>query len=271
MSRTSRSARVAIRWTAAAVCSSRDDGHPGSRGLPHLDRDSGLGAAMASVRARSRRAVRMAARFQAVCRSRRLTRCVACASGMRARGGQIVGHWARTARGDARVVREPARHPGAARRTHARALLGQHGERFPSAARSRSSAARRADSCDGSALSAGAGGAHRRVRPARSALSGRHQQPPDERHGRPRARCARWSRRPAVSPSLSGRRPAVALVSVDDSHALTVEALRLLSDDRARRDLGARGRDVYRQHFDLRHTIGALRRAASQEPCASPS
>ena len=63
---------------------------------------------------------------------------------------------------------------------------------------------------------------------------------------------------------------AVSLVSVDDAHALTVEALRLLADDGARRDLGARGRDVYRQHFDLRHTIGALRRAA-QEPCGSPS
>ena len=51
----------ALRWTAAAVGSSSDDGHSGSRGRPHLDRDSGLGAAMAPVRARPRRAVRMAA------------------------------------------------------------------------------------------------------------------------------------------------------------------------------------------------------------------
>ena len=63
----------------------------------------------------------------------------------------------------------------------------------------------------------------------------------------------------------------VALVSVDEPHRLAHEALRLLSNDRERRDLAARGRDVYARQFDLPHTIGALRRAASQEPCASPS
>ncbi len=73
-----------------------------------------------------------------------------------------------------------------------------------------------------------------------------------------------------LTESLWAETRAVSLVGVDDSHALTAEALRLLADDRARRDLGARGHDAYRQHFDLRHTIGALRRAA-QEPCASPS
>jgi glycosyltransferase involved in cell wall biosynthesis len=64
---------------------------------------------------------------------------------------------------------------------------------------------------------------------------------------------------------------AVSLVRVDDSEALTAETLRLLSDDAARRDLGARGCDVYRQRFDLRHTISALRRAAAEDPCPSPS
>ena len=63
----------------------------------------------------------------------------------------------------------------------------------------------------------------------------------------------------------------VALVNVDESHRLADETLRLLSDDRERRDLASRGRDVYARHFDLPHTIGALRRAASEEPCASPS
>jgi glycosyltransferase involved in cell wall biosynthesis len=74
----------------------------------------------------------------------------------------------------------------------------------------------------------------------------------------------------SLTESLWAETRAVSLVSVDDSHALTVEALRLLSDAGARRDLGARGHDVYRQYFDLRHTIAALRRAA-HEPCASPS
>ena len=73
-----------------------------------------------------------------------------------------------------------------------------------------------------------------------------------------------------LTESLWAETRAVSLVSVDDPDALTVEALRLLADDGARRELGARGHDVYRQHFDLRHTIGALRRAA-KEPCASPS
>ena len=74
----------------------------------------------------------------------------------------------------------------------------------------------------------------------------------------------------SLTESLWAETRAVSLVGVDDAQALTVEALRLLSDNAARRALGARGQDVYRQHFDLRHIIGALRRAA-QEPCASPS
>ena len=62
----------------------------------------------------------------------------------------------------------------------------------------------------------------------------------------------------------------VSLVSVDKPRALASEALRLLSDDCARRDLAARGRRIYTRQFDLPHTIGALRRAA-QEPCVLPS
>jgi len=60
----------------------------------------------------------------------------------------------------------------------------------------------------------------------------------------------------------------VALGPASDPRALIAHTLHLLSDDRARRDLGARGRDLYTRCFDLRHTIGALRRAA-QEPCES--
>ena len=73
-----------------------------------------------------------------------------------------------------------------------------------------------------------------------------------------------------LTESLWAETRAASLVRVDDPQALTVEALRLLSDDGARRDLGARGYDIYRQRFDLRHTIGALRRAA-EDPCGSPS
>jgi glycosyltransferase involved in cell wall biosynthesis len=56
----------------------------------------------------------------------------------------------------------------------------------------------------------------------------------------------------------------VSLVRVDDPRALACEALRLLGDDAARRRLSARGREIYDQWFDLRHTIGALRRLAPE-------
>lgn len=62
----------------------------------------------------------------------------------------------------------------------------------------------------------------------------------------------------------------VSLVRLDEPHAFASEVLRLLLDECARRRLSARGRDIYTRQFDVRHTIGALRRAA-QEPCASPS
>jgi len=63
---------------------------------------------------------------------------------------------------------------------------------------------------------------------------------------------------------------AVSLARVDEPRALAAAALRLLTDDGARRELAARGRDLYARRFALRHTIGALRGAA-HEPCASPS
>ena len=62
----------------------------------------------------------------------------------------------------------------------------------------------------------------------------------------------------------------VSLVRLDEPQALAAETLRLLVDECARKRLAARGRDLYTRQFAVRHTIGALRRAA-QEPCASPS
>jgi glycosyltransferase involved in cell wall biosynthesis len=75
----------------------------------------------------------------------------------------------------------------------------------------------------------------------------------------------------ALTEPLWAETGCVALVSVNDWQRLAEESLRLLSDDRARRDLASRGRDVYARQFDLSHTICALRRAASEDPCASPS
>ena len=62
----------------------------------------------------------------------------------------------------------------------------------------------------------------------------------------------------------------VSLVPFNEPHAMVSEVLRLLSDDNARRRLAARGRDLYIRQFDVRHSIGALRRAAL-EACASLS
>jgi glycosyltransferase involved in cell wall biosynthesis len=62
----------------------------------------------------------------------------------------------------------------------------------------------------------------------------------------------------------------VSLVRLNEPQALAAEVLRLLLDECARQRLAARGRDLYSRQFAVRHTIGALRRAA-QEPCASPS
>jgi glycosyltransferase involved in cell wall biosynthesis len=65
-------------------------------------------------------------------------------------------------------------------------------------------------------------------------------------------------------------RRAVALTPVGDHGALAADALQLLADERERRDLGARGRELYVERFALDHTITALRSAA-KVPCASPS
>lgn len=60
----------------------------------------------------------------------------------------------------------------------------------------------------------------------------------------------------------------VSLVTTNAPEALTIETLKLLADDRARRRLAARGQALYRRQFDVRHTIHALRGDAGV-PCAS--
>jgi glycosyltransferase involved in cell wall biosynthesis len=62
----------------------------------------------------------------------------------------------------------------------------------------------------------------------------------------------------------------VSLVRVDEPHRIGEEVLRLLGDDDARRTLADRGREIYARHFDLRHTIDALRHA-NPHPCVSQS
>ena len=63
---------------------------------------------------------------------------------------------------------------------------------------------------------------------------------------------------------------AVVLVDVKNPETMAQEASRLLADVSARRQLSARGREMYERQFHLRHTIAALRRAAL-EPAACVS
>ena len=113
------------------VRASRDDDHPGARGHPRLDRDSAVGAALAPVRARTERAVRMAAHSEqsadAGARGDPARARSLCAAG----GGPIVGHSGLVRHGrDARVVCEPCQHILQRTPNAAVVLLGQHGERF---------------------------------------------------------------------------------------------------------------------------------------------
>ena len=57
---------------------------------------------------------------------------------------------------------------------------------------------------------------------------------------------------------------AVALGSAGDADRLTDQVERLLDDSGERRRLKSAGRDLYDRHFDLRHTIAALRGADSR-------
>jgi hypothetical protein len=50
----------------------------------------------------------------------------------------------------------------------------------------------------------------------------------------------------------------VALVPAGDTGAMTREALRLLTDVRAREAAGAKGQALYDRHFDVRHSVDAL-------------
>lgn len=62
----------------------------------------------------------------------------------------------------------------------------------------------------------------------------------------------------------------VSLTPAGEARQLASEALRLLTDECARQNLRARGRDLYARQFDVRHTISALRGTA-QSPGLSPS
>jgi len=53
---------------------------------------------------------------------------------------------------------------------------------------------------------------------------------------------------------------AVALAQANDDDALLEEVRRLLASTEARARLGAAGRQLYRERFDLSHTVAALRR-----------
>jgi hypothetical protein len=50
----------------------------------------------------------------------------------------------------------------------------------------------------------------------------------------------------------------VALVPAGNTGAMTREALRLLTDIRAREAVAARGLALYDRRFDVRHTVDAL-------------
>jgi len=69
---------------------------------------------------------------------------------------------------------------------------------------------------------------------------------------------------------LWGESGGVSLVRADDPQALATAALGLLADNSARIDIASRGRRLYADNFDVRHTIAALRGTAP-EPCASLS
>ena len=57
---------------------------------------------------------------------------------------------------------------------------------------------------------------------------------------------------------------AVALADAGDDDALLDEVRRLLASPEARARLGAAGRQLYRERFDISHTIASLRRAAGE-------
>ena len=62
---------------------------------------------------------------------------------------------------------------------------------------------------------------------------------------------------------------AVALAEAEDAAALAREAARLLADAAARARLGAAARALYRERFDLAHTVAALRREPSPRASAA--
>ena len=73
----------------------------------------------------------------------------------------------------------------------------------------------------------------------------------------------------ALTEGLWEEAGAVALAPAGDDEALLVEARRLLSSEEARARLGEAGRRLYRERFDLAHTVAALRREAVERAAAA--
>lgn len=80
-------------------------------------------------------------------------------------------------------------------------------------------------------------------------------------HGRPVV-----TTRGRLTEELWGESGAVALAAAGDSRALLSACLRLAADGAGRERLGAAGRALYRERFDVAHTVAALRRETSTSP-----
>ena len=72
-----------------------------------------------------------------------------------------------------------------------------------------------------------------------------------------------------LTESLWEETGAVALAPAGDDEALLVEVQSLLASAETRARLGAAGRGLYRERFDLAHTIAALRREAVESAAAA--
>jgi glycosyltransferase involved in cell wall biosynthesis len=73
----------------------------------------------------------------------------------------------------------------------------------------------------------------------------------------------------ALTEELWAESGAVALAPAGDDDALLGEARRVLASSEARMQLGTAGRKLYRERFDLAHTVAAFRGAAAERTKAS--